>query len=101
MQFCFELHSSSLRYGKQSTAEIQAAMASKQEQDDKEQEVKSTPWLEPDTLQVLHDQYIVESKFAGRCPGTTLLLVQSKKRDGTTDQIQPNQRFKLFLASCH
>lgn len=73
----------------------------KQEVDEKEaHEARATPWVEPESLQLLHDQYIVESKFSGRVPGTTLFLVNSKKRDGTCDQVCQNQKFKLFLVTC-
>lgn len=75
-------------------------MVAKQEAEDKEaQAIKSTPWIEPESMQLLNDQYIIESKFAGRCPGTTMYLVKATKRDGTTDQIIDGQRFKLFIAT--
>ena len=89
-----------LRYGKHQESEIQAALVAKQEADVKvAEEQKVTPWQEPETVEVLMDMYIVEGKFSGRAPGTTLYLMNAKKRDGTTDQIQPNQRFKLFLVT--
>lgn len=76
-------------------------MVAKQEAEDKEaKEAKMTPWVEPESVQLLLDHYIVEGKFSGRTPGTTLYLVGSKKRDGIADQIQPNQKYKLFLAAC-
>ncbi|CAK9060883.1 Uncharacterized protein SCF082_LOCUS31987, partial [Durusdinium trenchii] len=62
-------------YGKQ-VGDKDAALVAKQEAEDKEaQAIKSTPWIEPESMQLLNDQYIIESKFAGRCPGTTMYLV--------------------------
>ena len=75
-------------------------MVAKQEADDKEaKEAKMTPWVEPESVQLLLDHYIVEGKFAGRTPGTTLYLAGAKKRDGIVDQIEPNQKYKLFLVA--
>eukprot|EP00435_Cladocopium_sp_Y103_P058278 s510_g20.t1 len=78
------------KYGKQQASEIQALVA-KQEADDKEaKEAKIPPWVEPESVQLLLDHYIVEGKFSGRTPGTTLYLVGAKKRDGNADQILPD-----------
>ena len=87
------------RYGRDPEAERQAALIAKQE-DDAGQKVEAfEPWDEPQTLEALQDKYIVECKFSGRCAGTTLVLCQSKKRDGVVDQVTGNQRFKLFMAA--
>ena len=69
----------------------------------KEEEAKTSkvalePWVnEPDSVEQLLQKYILEGKFAGRVPGTTLFLVQSRSRDGTYHQVVENQKFKLFL----
>ncbi|CAL1147634.1 unnamed protein product [Cladocopium goreaui] len=87
------------KYGRNPEAERQAALIAKQE-DDAGQKVEAfEPWDEPQTLEALQDKYIVECKFSGRCAGTTLVLCQSKKRDGVVDQVTGNQRFKLFMVA--
>ena len=57
------------------------------------------PWSEPLTVEELVDKYIIESKFAGRYPGTTLYLTQAKDRSGALHQVEEGQRFKLFLVT--
>ena len=59
------------------------------------------PWVEPDSLEALLDAYIVESKFCGRAPASTMYCVHAKKRDGTHTQCLPDQRFKLFIIARH
>lgn len=54
---------------------------------------------EPDLLSTLLDQYIVECRFAGRTPGTSLYLAHAVRRDGTRTEMVDNQKFKLFLES--
>lgn len=73
-------------------------MVAKQEEEPVVKE-KVVPWEEPSTIDMLQDRYIVEGKFSGRTPGTTLFLVHSKRRDGIVDQVTENQRFKLFLVA--
>ena len=55
---------------------------------------------EPDTLDQLVDQYIIECKMSGRTAGTTLILVQSKSRNNQTTDVTEGQQFKLYLAAC-
>ena len=85
----------SLRYGK-SAAEIQ--LLKKEEETPKEKE-KVVPWDEPANLDTLLDYYIVEGKFSGRSPGTSLFLVRAQRRDGSLSQITEGQEYKLFLAT--
>lgn len=89
-----------LRYGTDRDAEVQEALllAKKEEETSAAMAEALEPWHEPDTIEALLDAYIVESKFSGRTAGTTLFCVQSKRRDGTLDQVPPSQKFKLFLA---
>ena len=54
---------------------------------------------EPDLLPTLLDMYIVECRFAGRTPGTSLYLAHAVRRDGTRTEMGDNQKFKLFLES--
>ncbi|CAJ1388885.1 unnamed protein product [Effrenium voratum] len=54
---------------------------------------------EPDTLDQLVDQYIIECKMSGRTAGTTLILVQSKSRNNQTTDVTEGQQFKLYLAA--
>ena len=58
------------------------------------------PWDEPTTIDTLLDRYVIEGKFAGRSPSTTLYLTLAQDRSGTTTQTTEKQRWKLFLASC-
>ena len=56
-------------------------------------------WEEPKDLDQLTTTYVVENKFAGRTPGTTLYLVQAKARNGEIyEVVDDKQEFKLFLA---
>ena len=50
-------------------------------------------------MNTLLDKYIVECRFAGRTPGTSLYLVHAVQRDGTRTEMVDNQKFKLFLES--
>ncbi|CAK8990644.1 unnamed protein product [Durusdinium trenchii] len=86
------------RYGKGNAAEMQAAFIAKQEKD-APPPMKIVPWEEPSTIELLMDRYVIENKISGRSPGTTLILVNAKRRDGTLDQVGPDQQFKLFLAA--
>lgn len=66
---------------------------------DTEAESTLPPWDEPRSLDDLLKAYVVENKFAGRCAGSTLYLVQAKSTSGQTREVEdPNQQFKLFLA---
>ena len=56
---------------------------------------------EPEDLDTLMNEHILECKVPGRAPGTTLMVVEAKKRDGSVMEIIDGQRHKLFLASCH
>ena len=73
-------------------------MAKKEEESVQKPE-QIEPWEEPGSLEALQDKYIIECKFAGRSAGTTLILCQSKRRDGCVDQVTGNQRYKLFMVS--
>ena len=87
------------RYGAQSAEDARAAMAlaAKVEQ---EESKPIEPWTgEPESLNELVDKYVIENKFSGRIPGTTLYLVQCRARDGSTSQALENQRFKLFIVA--
>lgn len=86
-----------LRYGTHGT-DMQLLLAKKEEEEAVVPE-KVVPWSEPDTLNLLLDRYIVEGKFSGRTPGTTLYLVQACNRAGHVDQCTPDQRFKLFMVT--
>lgn len=85
-----------LRYGNEK--EVQALLAKREEEEAVVQE-KVVPWSEPESLNLLLDRYIVEGKFAGRTPGTTLYVVQSRNRSGSVDQCTPDQKFKLFMVT--
>lgn len=69
------------------------------EAEPEEPEVAVEPWTEPLTIEALLDQYVVESKFAGRTTGTTLFLTRSMNRSGEVTQCVDGQRWKLFLVS--
>ena len=57
------------------------------------------PWTgEPETIQQLQEAYVIEGKMAGRCSGLTMFLTMAKRRDGSLDQVQDRQKWKLFLA---
>ena len=86
------------RYGKDTAGEAHAAMVLAAAKEEEEVEPAIEPWSEPEKLEDMLDQYIIEGKFAGRSPGTTMYLVQAKKRDGTLEQVVAGQRCKLFLA---
>lgn len=80
-------------------AEAQAALVAASAKEEQEAAAPPPdPWCEPERLEDMLDQYIIESKFAGRCPGSTCYLVQARKRDGSLTEVVENQRFKLFLA---
>ena len=56
-------------------------------------------WDEPKDLDQLTSTYVVENKYAGRTPGTTLYLVQAKARNGELREVADDkQEYKLFLA---
>eukprot|EP00435_Cladocopium_sp_Y103_P025781 s2505_g6.t1 len=63
--------------------------------EDEEEEVpRSTTFaegLEPDLMSDLLDKYIVECRFAGRTPGTSLYLAHAVQRDGTRVEMVPNR----------
>ena len=88
-----------LRYSPKSNADATAALALvKKEEEDATKVIE--PWTnEPETLEELMDKYIVEAKFPGRNHGSTMFLVQSKARDGTSHQIIQGQKYKLFVAT--
>ena len=74
------------------------ALKAKAEEEAETSKATLEPWVnEPESVDQLLHHYIIEGKFAGRVPGTTLFLVQSKNRDGTYHQVVENQKFKLFL----
>lgn len=52
---------------------------------------------EPETIPALLDKYLVESKFPGKIPGTTLYLTLAEDRGGHREQALPNQKWKLFM----
>lgn len=56
-------------------------------------------WVEPTTLKELNDAYVLEAKLAGKSAGTSLYVVPSSRRDGTTNDVQERQSFKLFLVA--
>lgn len=63
-----------------------------------EEETAPKAWTsEPTKLDALLDEYIIESKFSGRHPGTTLYLTLSTKRSGEVVNVTDNQKYKLFL----
>ena len=43
------------------------------------------------------ERYVVENKFSGRTPGTTLYLVEAKDKTGAVHEAESDQRYKLFL----
>ena len=69
-------------------------------QDERPQDTPLSCEGEPDTLDQLVDQYIIECKTSGRTAGTTLILVQSKSRNNQTTDVTEGQQFKLYLAAC-
>ena len=63
--------------------------------------VQQLDWpAEPKTIDDLLTQYNIELKAPGRWPGTTLFLVDSKARNGKSENIVEGQSFKLFIAAC-
>lgn len=56
-------------------------------------------WDEPTNVQDLTDRYVIESKVAGRTPGSTLYVVQAKARNGAVTEVAENQTYKLFLVA--
>ncbi|CAL1172840.1 unnamed protein product [Cladocopium goreaui] len=87
------------KYSPKSNADATAALALvKKEEEDATKVIE--PWTnEPETLEELMDKYIVEAKFPGRNHGSTMFLVQSKARDGSSHQIIQGQKYKLFVAT--
>ena len=58
------------------------------------------PWPnEPRSMEKLMDQHVVEAKFTGRTPGTSLVLVNAAARDGKKINTVPDQEYKLFLVT--
>lgn len=63
-----------------------------------EEEEDMASWSsEPRELQGLMDSYVVECRFPGRQPGTSLFLVHAVRRNSESVAMVPNQKFKLFL----
>lgn len=63
-------------------------------------QVQELDWpTEPKTIEDLLATHNVELKASGRWPGTTLFLVESKARNGKTENVVDGQNYKLFLAS--
>ena len=63
-------------------------------------QVQELDWpTEPKTIEDLLATHNVELKASGRWPGTTLFLVESKARNGKTENVVNGQNYKLFLAS--
>ena len=57
-----------------------------------------TTWsCELKELQGLLDSYVVENKFSGRHPGTSLFLTGVTRREGGEVAMLPDQKWKLFL----
>ena len=63
-------------------------------------QIQEVDWPnEPTTVDDLLNAYNLECKCPGRWPGTTLYLVESKGRNGKTENVVDGQGFKLFLAA--
>ena len=76
----------------------QSATLVASEEDGGEVSTEPEPWVsEPKTLTALTDEYIIENKFPGRAPGTSLYVVQARKRNGDTTECLEGQHLKLFL----
>lgn len=54
-------------------------------------------WEEPETIEDLNQEYVLENKLAGKTAGTSLYIVQSQRRNGTLKDVQPRQAYILFL----
>ena len=54
---------------------------------------------EPDTVEQLLDQYVVEAKFPAMLPGGTLYLTACADRKGEVKNALQNQRYKLWFAN--
>lgn len=71
------------------------------EQGEEKDEAAMKKWsCEPQELQALLDTYVVETRFSGRHPTTSLYLVQADRRSGETVAVTSGQKYKLFLAPC-
>lgn len=56
------------------------------------------PWTSgPSSLEELLDQFLVENKFPGKLPGTTLYLTPAADRSGKVEECVPGQKWKLFM----
>lgn len=64
-------------------------------------EEDSTPWKEPETVQTLMNDYLLEAKLTGKVSGTSLYIVAAKKRDGTLSDVVDRQLYKMFLVLWH
>lgn len=74
-----------------------AVVSAEEEQDPASMEPE--PWVkEPKDLTAMTDEYIIETKIPGRVPGTSLYVVQSRKRNGDVTECLEGQSMKLFLA---
>lgn len=59
------------------------------------------PWEnEPTTVSELLELHVVEAKISGRDAGTTLFVVDARRRNGSLVDTTPNQSYKLFVVSC-
>ena len=68
------------------------------EEDGDEVSKEPEPWVsEPKLLSALMDEYIIENKFPGRAPGTSLYVVQARKRNGETTECLEGQHLKFLL----
>ncbi|CAK9053386.1 unnamed protein product [Durusdinium trenchii] len=55
--------------------------------------------LSNEELQGLLDTYVVEARFSGRHPGTSLYLMVATRRQGESVAMIESQKFKLFLVA--
>lgn len=70
------------------------------EQEDAPENTPPESWAgEPTTLQAMTDEYIIENKLTGRTPGTSLYIVQARKRSGEITETCEGQTLKLFLVT--
>ncbi|CAL1173949.1 unnamed protein product [Cladocopium goreaui] len=81
------------------TPVCEAIVPAEDEEEEMPQRTTFAEGSEPDLLSTLLDQYIVECRFAGRTPGTSLYLAHAVRRDGTRTEMVDNQKFKLFLVA--
>ena len=104
LEHLFQCCLSWLRFGNQAPCRffggaVTESLASSHEVSSLTEPLLEEAWDEPGDVAQLVEHYNLETKVAGRTSGTTLFVVESKRRDGRLVDCDPDQQFKLFLVA--